>query len=139
MEELAIDIINRIIALIETASPHLWRIAVRQAMTRGIVHMIWTLIGLAGCVYIIRWFAIRFKEEGEFVETEKARPRERWQSPLGNDHYWDEKGSRGVLAVLFVFLFLAFVPMTVLNIGPAIEYLVNPEYQAVKILIGLLK
>ena len=116
-----VGIVERIAELLTPGAQQAWDIAVRQARAQSIAYLVWSIICTAGAILAV----ILLKK----VFRKMSDPTSVWG---GGD------GSEAVGTTLgLIVAIVSLLAIAGTNINNAILYLANPEYQAIKLLLGL--
>ena len=114
-----VGIVERIAELLTPGAQRAWEIAVRQVSAQAIAYLAWAIVGIVGTVIAVVW-AVRVYRK-MMAET--------------NERY-DSMGRELAMTGLGILAIVALI-IAGTNLNNAILYLVNPEYQAIRILLGL--
>lgn len=109
-----VGIVERIAELLTPGVQQAWRIALQQAVTQGTIASLHCLIALVIGLLLVRWGA-----------------RLLHRAPDASD------GDAMVGGVLVVVFGLAALAVATSSLTDAIACFTNPEYQAIKILLGM--
>jgi hypothetical protein len=115
------ELIKRLIELIETASPKMWEIAMRQVWINNIINLL-TLLGLVFCIFAL--FKWGFPKLDVWLSKMERVDREMW-NPMFKGICWV------VVIVLAIFAMSCVQPLA--------TGLLNPQYAAIYNLLSLVK
>lgn len=114
-----VGIVERIAELLTPGVQRAWEIAVRQANAQAIAYLVWAVVGIivavVAAIFLVRVCRVLRREKSAFY-----------------DGIGMEMAATGLAVLVFAVLLVAGC-----NLNNAILYLVNPEYQAIRILLGL--
>jgi len=113
MEELGREALYKLIEFIESASPRLWEIAMRQVAVD--LARYWVAAGVTAIALVVAAFSFRWAERSDSYPNEDI-------------------GYGAALGLLIISL-----PLFVLSIMEIIGRTMNPEYYAIRVLMGFLK
>jgi hypothetical protein len=122
------DLLQQLIDLVKQTAPEVWRIALLQVRMQLVQYFVFGSALMLQAVPIVGWAVKRLRKPLQYEEGGYNRYRK--------DGDTDQ---RTVAWVVFsVSLFMALVAF--FAFGPSIiQNLMNPEYQAIKVLMGLVK
>ena len=123
MEQALLELIE----LAKTAAPELWGIAMRQVYARIGVMVFFTVLAIVGASFVSKVY-FQYKEKTEqYVKQEK----EKLKYVLSDeDKYENELFVTSSIFVMCVIAVITLVSIIILN-------LINPQFYAIKILMGL--
>ena len=123
MEQALLELIE----LAKTAAPELWGIAMRQVYARIGVMVFFTVLAIVGASFVSKVY-FQYKEKTEqYVKQEE----EKLKYVLSDeDKYENELFVTSSIFVMCVIAVITLVSIIILN-------LINPQFYAIKILMGL--
>jgi hypothetical protein len=117
------DLLEKLIEFLEGASPVVWGAAVRQVQINAAMHFFWAVccaLVLVACLLVLRWAILKDRE----VNNNDTAGR--WR----NDDYEIPIIFSAVGAAIFLFF-------TALLVSFGLAIVANPEYYAIRELVGL--
>ena len=121
------DLINKLILLVQQTAPYLWEIARRQVLAVNIQDGIFLVISIVGIVFFLKVLP-KIKDDDDCYEKDK----------IDGFIYWSNEGY--CLAQFGGWAsFGLFVIIATCNITSIVMRIVNPDYYALKVLLGLIQ
>jgi len=125
--------IQQIIDAITAVAPEVWRIMLQQARVEGALAAFWSLLGLTvGGVSLFRLPRTiqRMSYAGRMYMVTHGE----------EESHWDTEHTRLMCETFFLAgAIVVFGLLAIVNIDTAFRALLNPEYYAIRIMLGLVK
>jgi hypothetical protein len=124
------DLIQKLIDLVQKGAPLLWEIARKQVLNTNIQDILITIVLIVGSCFLLRLLRKLRNQENYDYRTDKEK--EPGYYYIGETEYGASK-IFGYIAIALMWVF------TMTNIVSIVMRFVNPDYYALRILIGLVK